>query len=121
MQNAEAKVLAATYHDRMTVTRRNHVKNEKTHETEAREETVYEGVCCALSVGGNNAPQKDSANNRRTVNSSYTIFALPDIWCRAGDLVEVVTGEGQTYRGRVGRSMRYPSHTETPMEVGEVV
>ena len=40
MQNAEAKILAATYHDRMTVTRRNQVKNEKTHETEAREETV---------------------------------------------------------------------------------
>ncbi len=121
MQNAEAKILAATYHDRMTVTRRNHVKNEKTHETEAQEETIYEGVRCALSVGGNNAPQKDSANNRRTINSSYTIFSLPDTWCRAGDSVVVVTGEGQTYKGRAGRSMRYPSHTETPMEVGEVV
>lgn len=121
MQNAEAKILAATYHDRMTVTRRNHVKNEKTHETEPQEETVYEGVRCALSMSGNNAPQKDNENNRRTVNSSYTIFSLPGIWCRAGDLVEVVTEEGQTYRGRVGRSMRYPSHTETPMEVEGVV
>ncbi len=121
MQNAEAKILASTYYDRMTVTRRNHVKNEKTHETEPREETVYRDTPCALSMGGNNAPQKDGTNNRRTVNSSYTIFAQPDIWCRAGDLVEVVTGKGQVYRGRAGRSMRYPSHTETPMEVEEVV
>lgn len=121
MQNAEAKILAATYHDRMTVTRRQHVKNENTHETEPQEETIYEGVCCALSAGGNNAPQKDSANNRRTVNGSYTIFSLPDTWCRAGDSVVVITGEGQTYKGRAGRSMRYPSHAETPFEVKEVV
>lgn len=121
MQNAEARILAATYKDRMTVTRRQHVKNEKTHETESQETVIYTNELCALSLGGNNPPEKDSANNRRTVSSSYTIFSLPEIWCRAGDIAEVVTQEGQIYRGRTGRSMRYASHAETPLKVEEVV
>lgn len=121
MQNAEAKILASTYHDRMTVTRRNHVKNEKTHETEPRETVIYTNEPCALSLGGNNPPEKDSANNRRTVSSSYTIFSLPGVWCRAGDIMEVVTQEGQVYRGQTGRSMRYASHSETPLKVEGVV
>jgi hypothetical protein len=121
MQNVEAKILAVTYQDKMTVTRRHHVKNKKTHETEPQEVTVYQDAACALSVKTNNAPQKDSANNRNTINSSYTIFSPPDIWCRAGDFVVVATQEGQTYKGHAGRSMRYASHAETPFEVEEVV
>lgn len=121
MRNAEAGILAATYHDRMTVTRRQHVKNDETHETGPQETVIYTDELCALSLGGNDPPEKDSANNRHTISSSYTIFSLPEIWCRAGDLVTVTTREGQTYKGRAGRSMRYPSHAETPMEVEEVV
>lgn len=121
MQNAEARILAATYQDRMTVTRRQHAKNEKTHETEPQEVTIHKGEPCALSLKENNPPTKDSANNRHTVSNSYTIFSLPDIWCRTGDIAEVVTREGQIYRGRTGRSMRYASHSETPLKVEEVV
>lgn len=121
MQNAEAKILATTYHDRMTVTRRRHVKNEKTHETEPQETVVYTDEMCALSLDGNNPPEKDSANSRHTVNSSYTIFSSPEIWCRAGDTAEIVTQKGQIYRGQTGRSMRYASHSETPLKVEEVI
>lgn len=121
MQNAQAKILAATYQDKMTVTRRQQVKNEQTHEMEPQEETVYKDAPCALSVKRNNAPEKDSANNRHTISDSYTLFSLPEIWCRAGDTAEVVTHEGQIYRGCTGRSMRYASHAETPLKVESVV
>ena len=121
MQNVQAGILAATYQDRMTVMRRQHVKNENTHETEPREAVIYQKTPCALSAGTKNAPEKDSANNRYRITDSYTIFACPGIFCQAGDTVEVATQAGQTYKGRAGRSMGYASHTETPFKVEVVV
>lgn len=121
MQNAEAKILAATYRDRMTVTRSSRIKDEGTHEMEARDVTVYDGVPCALSPSGSSAPSKDSGNNRYTASDTYTIFAAPGIFCRAGDMVTVTTEAGQVYTGRTGRSMGYASHTETPLGVERLI
>lgn len=120
MQNAEAAILAATYRDRMQVTRSSRVKDEGTHEMESRDVAVYDNVPCALSTSGSSAPSRDGGNNRYTASDSYVIFAAPGIFCRAGDMVTVTTEAGQVYTGRAGRSMGYASHTETPLGVERV-
>lgn len=121
MQNAEAGVLAKTYRDKMKVTRSSHVRNENTHETEAVDVAVCDGVPCALSTSGSSAPSKDSRNNRYTAGDDFVIFAAPEIFCRAGDRITVKTEAGQEYVGYSGRSMGYVSHTETPFRVEQVI
>ena len=121
MQNAQAKILATTYEDRMTITRKEHVKSKETHEIETQETIIYQDQPCALSIKGNNTPEKDSSNNRHTISNSYTIFTLPEVFCKAGDSVEIITQAGQIYKGSTGRSMRDVSHAEPPLKVEAVV
>lgn len=124
MKNTEAKILEKTYLDRMTVTRKQPVIDEKSGETLLNDITVYEGAACGLSQSGASgvtAPSKDSGHNRYTQSDNYTIFAMPKVLCQAGDRAVVVTSAGQTFRGITGKSFAYSSHSETAFKIEKVV
>ena len=103
----------------MTVTRKKKVIDPITEEDTFVDEVVYDSIPCALSStnSSSTAPQKDSTNHRRTAEYNFKIFAGPDIFCQTGDKVLVITLNNHEYKGIAGRSMGYPSHSETPMRV----
>lgn len=121
MINREAKILEKTYHDRMTVTRKQPVNDTESGETILKDVTIHEDIACALSHSGSAYPSKDNSHNRYTENDSYTIFSAPGIICQAGDKAMIVTASGQTYKGVTGKSFSYPSHTETALMIEMVV
>lgn len=47
--------------------------------------------------------------------SSHVLFCGPDADIRAGDLLEIRTEAGQTFRLRAGRPFVYVSHAEIPL------
>ena len=119
--NLEARILEQTYKDRLTVTRKQPVTDEATQETILQDVVIHENVKCALSHSGASAPSKDTNHNRYTANESYAIFTAPDIMCQPGDSAVITTLQGQTYRGTVGKSFSYESHTETALMIEMVV
>lgn len=121
LKNREAEILAKTYKDRMTVSRKVPETDEDTQETVMKDVPVHEDVKCALSTSGLQAPQKDDENHRHTTEDNFIIFAMPEILCEAGDKAVIVTKVGQTYIGTCGRSMGYESHSETPFIIERVV
>ncbi len=111
----EADILATTYLDTCTITRKSGiVKNEDTKQSRQGEITVAEQVLCALSSGsGGGIQQSEGYGNYR---SGYTLFCRPDVDIQAGDKVVVATKAGRLYTLWAGRPFTFAgSHTETPL------
>ena len=60
-------------------------------------------------------------NAGQVIYTGDSIFTAPDIMCQSGDSAVITTLQGQTYRGIVGKSFSYESHTETALMIEMVV
>lgn len=108
----EARILARTFRDRLTVRRAVWVKDPQTEESKQIEEIVYEDIICAYSQASSGMPQREASYS--TASRESVLFTVPGVELLDNDLATVVTEAGQTFQGRTGRTFGYISHGETP-------
>lgn len=116
--NREAKILAKTFRDRLTVYRKKKVKDPETLQTLEKDALVYEKLPCALSRGSNSKPDRQEFHSEKQFEA--VIFTMPGIEMLDHDRAEVVTEAGQTFIGITGRTFGYISHGETPFSTEEL-
>ncbi len=111
----EAQILAKTYHDRLSVTRRQ-LATDESGESIMQDMDVYKDVPCALSGGSGSAAQRE--DGRRVSDKEMVIFAGPEILMKEMDQAVVRTQAGQVFRGVTGRTCSYAcSHSETVLRL----
>lgn len=112
---SEADILAATYHDKCTITRKSGtVKDESTKQSRQETVTVDQNVPCALSTARGGSINFSEGHGG--YHSGYTLFCRPDVDIEAGDRLLVVTKAGRSYELWAGRPDTFAgSHTETPL------
>lgn len=108
------QALESTYRDKAAVYRRVNVKDPDTGQTRQVEESVAEGVICALSSPS--GAILDTGGGYGRTDGAYTLFCPPDADVREGDRLEVATEAGQTFSLRAGRPLVYISHAEIPVK-----
>jgi hypothetical protein len=111
----EADILALTYGDKCTVTRKiGAVKDEDTKQTRQETVTVASDVPCALSTAKGGGLDLSEGHGR--TQSGYTLFCHPDVDIRAGDKLLVITVAGREHTLWAGRPLTFAgSHAEIPM------
>lgn len=114
----EAKILAKTFRDRLTVYRKHLGKDPDTLETVEKEDAVYEDIACALSQKSNNAPERQEFHSE--TQREFTIFTIPGIELEDNDKVAITTETGQIFEGITGKTFAYVSHGETPFSVEKI-
>ncbi len=117
-RNREAAVLAGTYRDSLTVTRKRMTVDPDTLESVETQYVVYDGIRCAYSQSGNGAPERLDFHSEKQMDS--VIFTLPGVFLQDNDTAVVVTEAGQTFTGKTGHTFGYVSHGETPFAVEEM-
>ena len=110
--NQEAKILAKTFRDNLTVYRKKKTVDPKTLQTIEEEVPVYENMPCALSRGGNSRPDRQEFHSEKQFEA--VIFAAPEIELLDHDRAVIMTEAGQEFEGLTGKTFRYASHGETP-------
>lgn len=116
--NREAGILAQTYHDHLTVTRKKMVVDLETLESVESDYIVYDNIICAYSQSGNNAPERQEFHSEKKMDS--VIFTLPSVFLQDNDIAVVTTEAGQVFKGKTGHTFGYVSHGETPFSVEEM-
>lgn len=111
MRQNEAKILAQTYRDRMTVKRSVPEIDSETQESRMVLQTVYEEEPCALSQKTNNRPERKEAYSEASMEA--VIFTRPGVYLEENDVVELQTEAGQQLRGMSGKTFGYTSHGES--------
>lgn len=114
-ENREASILARTYRDRLTVTRKRTETDPDTLESVEKPYVVYEDIPCALSQSGGSVPERQEFHSEK--KREPVIFTLPDVFLQDNDMALIITEAGQTFRGRTGHTFGYISHGETPFTV----
>lgn len=114
----EAKILAATYFDRITVKRLEKVKNPVTGVTETKEVVIYTDIPCAID--------KDKlttviVNDVGAIINTYTLFAEPKYKILAGDKLYVTLFNGDTAVYTAGKPFYYISHLECAIKEADRV
>lgn len=117
-RNREAGILAKTYHDRLTVTRKRMVVDPETLESVETDYVVYDGISCAYSQASNGAAERQEFHSEKKMDS--VIFTLPGVFLQDNDMAVIVTQAGQTFKGKTGHTFGYVSHGETPFSVEEM-
>lgn len=115
----EKRILDKTYYDRMDGYRYRLVRDADSGETRQERIRIYENRRCALSLSGNDAPEKGTIVDSST--SKYILFAAPEISFQENDLVVIRTASGPVYEGRTGRTYVLLNHGETPVKVEKSV
>lgn len=110
----EAKILSKNYHDKMSVYRKILVKDTETFESKLEDVLVYKDVHCALSLSSNAVASRSAIIDE--TNNDFKIFAAPHITCNENDKVIVITASNDKYVGRVSKSFRYISHSQTELK-----
>lgn len=79
-------------------------------------ENVYENIPCHLSV--KNLSPINPTQSTASVLLDYTLFIdlKQNVTINKNDIVEVITGRGQTYSLRAGESHKYPLTIQTHLE-----
>lgn len=113
--NREAKLLAKTFRDRLSVYRKHLERDLETQATVEKEAAVYEDIICALSQKGNNTPDRQEFHSE--TQREFTIFTEPRVVLKDNDRVVIMTEAGQTVEGFTGKTFLYISHGETPLSV----
>lgn len=115
LRNREAKILARTFRDHLSVYRKQPERDPQTLATVEKEKAVYEDIICALSQKGNNTPDRQEFHSE--TKREFTIFTEPGISLKDNDRVVIITEAGQTVEGITGNTFLYISHGETPLSV----
>nr|DAT66193.1 MAG TPA: head closure knob [Caudoviricetes sp.] len=110
----EAKILSKTYHDKMSVYRKILVKDTETFESKLKDVLIYKDIPCALSLSSNSVASRGTITNE--TNNDFKVFAAPHISCNENDKVIVITASNDKYIGRVSKSFRYISHSQTELK-----
>lgn len=115
--NREAKILAKTFRDHLTVYRKKKETDPESLQTIEKDMLVYENIPCALSQGGNSRPDRQEFHSEKQFEA--VIFTIPGIELLDHDKAVVITEAGQMFEGVTGRTFRYVSHGETPFALEE--
>lgn len=118
-ENREAKILATTFRDHLSVYRKRLGRDPETQATVEVEETVYEDIPCALSQKSNGVPERQEFHSE--TNREHTLFTIPGVELRDNDRVVVTTEARQIFEGTTGKTFCYVSHGETPFGVERIV
>lgn len=118
VKNREAKILAKTFRDRLSVYRKHPERDPKTQATVEVETTVYEDIICALSQKNNGVPERQEFHSE--TKRDHTIFTTPGIELLDNDRAVIHTEAGQIFEGTTGKTFGYVSHGETPFSVEEI-
>lgn len=115
LRNGEAKILARTFRDHLSVYRRQPERDPQTQATVEKETAVYEDIICALSQKGNDTPERQEFHSE--TQREFTIFTEPGVKLKDNDRVVITTEAGQVVEGITGKTFLYISHGETPLSV----
>ena len=116
-RNRESEILAKTYRDRLTVTRKKMEVDPETLESAETDYIVYDGIICAYSQSGNSSPERQEFHSEKKMDS--VIFTLPGVFLQDNDIAVVTTEAGQVFKGKTGHTFGSVSHGETPFSVEE--
>lgn len=117
--NREAKLLAKTFRDRLSVYRKHPERDPVTQATVEKEIVVYEDIICALSQKNSSMPERQEFHSE--TKREHTIFTLPGIELHDNDRAVIRTEAGQTFEGTTGKTFGYVNHGETPFGVEKTV
>lgn len=111
----EADILASTYLDRCTITRKSGTfKDDFTKQSRQLTVTAEEDIPCSLSTAKGGSIGFSGGHG--SYQSGYTLFCRPETDIQAGDQIAVITQSGRAYTLWAGRPFTYAgSHTETPL------
>lgn len=117
-QRSEAQVLASTYEDVLTVTRKKMYIDPVTEESKFEDRVIYQDIPCGLSFSSKSSKkQAEGGEQFHSIENEFLIFTSPTVEMFAGDQATIRTKCGQVYAGKTRKTILYPSGGETPLKV----